>query len=131
MAIKCVIDTSAYSSFNRGQHNLGRFINPKSELFVSLIVIAELRAGFKAGGREQFNESLLSDLLDAPNVTVLKPSEETTKYYARIYSQLRKIGQALGTNDIWIAALCLEHKLPLLTLDTGFSYVRGLVCVDI
>ena len=131
MVLKYVLDTSAYSAFNRGRHDLERFINPKNEIFVPLIVIAELRAGFKAGGRERFNESLLSDLLDAPNVTVLKPSEETTKSYARIYSRLRKIGKPLGSNDIWIAALCLEHKLPLLTLDAGFGHVKNLVCVDV
>ena len=131
MVLKYVIDTNAYSAFNRGRHDLERFINPKNEIFVPLIVIAELRAGFKAGSRERFNESLLSDLLDAPNVTVLKPSEETTKIYARIYGLLRKIGKPLGTNDIWIAALCLEHKLPLLTLDAGLGHVKNLVCVDI
>ena len=131
MALKYVIDTSAYSAFNRNQYNLERFINPKNEIFIPLIVIAELRAGFKAGSRERFNESLLSNLLDAPNVTVLKPSEATTKSYALVYSQLRKIGKPLGSNDLWIAALCIENKLPLLTLDAGFECVKGLVRIDI
>ena len=129
--MKYVIDTSAYSEFNRGQNDLERFINPKNEIYIPLIVIAELRAGFKVGSRERFNESLLSGLLNAPNVTVINLSEATTKHYARIYAQLCKGSRTLGANDIWIAALCLEHKLPLLTLDGDFNHVKNLVCIDI
>ena len=131
MALKYVLDTSAYSAFNRDQHDLGRLINPENEIFIPLIVIAELRAGFRAASRQRFNESLLLELLDAPNVTVLRLSEATTGHYARIYGQLRQAGKPLGSNDIWIAALCLEHKLPLLTLDAGFRHVKQLVCVDL
>ncbi|MCY4011069.1 MAG: type II toxin-antitoxin system VapC family toxin [Candidatus Saccharibacteria bacterium] len=131
MALKYVLDTSAYSTFNLNQHNLGRFINPNNEIFIPLIVIAELRAGFKTGSREQFNELLLSNLLDAPNITILQPSEKTTKSYAQIYSQLHRIGKPISTNDIWIAALCLEHELPILTLDTDFRHIKNLVCIDV
>lgn len=130
MALRYIIDTSAYSALNRDQHNLERFINPDNEIFVPLIVVAKLRAGFKFGNREQANESLLSDMLNAPNTTILKLSEKTTEHYAAIYSQLRQIGKPLGTNDLWIAALCLEHELPLLTLDADFEQIEGLVCID-
>ena len=129
MALKYVIDTSAYSAFNRDQYGLEKFINPRNSIFIPLIVIAELRSGFQIGAKKQLNESLLLKLLDASNSTILRPSEETTKFYAQIYAQLRKIGKPLSTNDIWIAALCLEHKLPLLTLDRGFKHIEKLVCL--
>lgn len=29
-------------------------------------------------------------------------------------------------NDLWIAALCLQHNLPLLTNDRGFDAIAGL-----
>ena len=131
MALKYVIDTSAYSAFNRDQHGLERFINEESEIFVPLTVIGELRAGFKSGGRERANESLLSDFLNLPNITILRPGEKTAENYADIYAQLRKIGKPIGTNDMWIAAVCLEHKLPLLTLDSQFRRIKGLDLINI
>ena len=131
MVLKCVIDTNIYSGFNRGSLQLKQFGSPKNEFFIPLTVIAELRAGFKVGNRQALNESVLSNFLNAPNTTILKPSEATTKKYAHIYSQLRQAGKSIGTNDIWIAALCLEHKLPLLTLDDGFKQIEDLACIDI
>ena len=131
MALKYAIDTSAYSAFNRNQHSLERFINQDSKIFVPLTVIGELRAGFKAGKRERDNELLLSDFLNLPNVTILRLGEKTTENYADIYIQLRSIGKPIGTNDIWIAATCLEHKLPLLTLDSHFRQIKNLDLIDI
>jgi predicted nucleic acid-binding protein len=29
-------------------------------------------------------------------------------------------------NDLWIAALCLQHRLPLLTNDKDFEGIEGL-----
>ena len=126
MALSYVIDTSAYSAFNRNQCNLERFINQKNEIFIPLIVIGELNAGFKAGNQPQVNQVLLSDFLSLPNLTILKLAEKTAEKYADIYIQLRQQGKLIGTNDMWIAATCLEHNLPLLTLDHNFKNIRGL-----
>ena len=32
-------------------------------------------------------------------------------------------------NDLWIAALCIQHNLPLLTHDRGFDHIAGLTVV--
>jgi predicted nucleic acid-binding protein len=32
-------------------------------------------------------------------------------------------------NDLWIAALCLQHDLPLLTNDHGFDHIAGLTVI--
>jgi predicted nucleic acid-binding protein len=29
-------------------------------------------------------------------------------------------------NDLWIAALCIQHSLPLLTNDRGFNGIENL-----
>jgi predicted nucleic acid-binding protein len=36
-------------------------------------------------------------------------------------------GTPIPTNDIWIAALAMQHGLPLYTRDAHFSSVAGLV----
>jgi len=129
MAVKFVLDTSAYSDFNRGLNGLEKFMNTENELYMPIIVIGELRAGFELGSKKQENEQLLCDFLDAPNVQVLKITDKTTKKYASIYKQLRTDGKPIGTNDMWIAALCLENDLSLLTTDRDFQNVANLTCL--
>ena len=129
--MKFAIDTSAYSAFNRGDARLKDLISAKHDICVSIIVVGELRSGFAAGSQRQANEQLLQTLLDAPNVELINLSLATTKELANLYAYLRQAGTPMGANDMWITALCLEHKLPLLTLDAGFTSVPNLKLVKI
>jgi predicted nucleic acid-binding protein len=38
---------------------------------------------------------------------------------------LRQAGKPIPTNDLWIAALCRQHGLPLLSRDRHFDVVSG------
>jgi tRNA(fMet)-specific endonuclease VapC len=40
--------------------------------------------------------------------------------------QLKRHGKPIPENDLWIAAICVEHDLPLATVDSHFDYVEGL-----
>ena len=131
MAIKLALDTSAYSEFNRGNESLREFFKTENDLVLPLIVIGELRAGFSIGTKPKTNERLLRTFLDSPNVDTITLSDSTTKEFAQIFASLRKAGKPIGTNDMWIAALCIEHNLPLLTLDKDFSHIEKLKKVNI
>ncbi len=50
----------------------------------------------------------------------------TAKVYGDVFHQLRVKGRPIPTNDAWIAALALQHGLPLLTRDGHFREVQGL-----
>jgi predicted nucleic acid-binding protein len=54
---------------------------------------------------------------------VLDVNEQTTNYYAEITLELKRKGKPIPTNDIWIAALCRQHRLPLLSRDRHFDLV--------
>ncbi len=58
-------------------------------------------------------------------VMVLDVQEPTTHYYAEITLELKRKGKPIPTNDIWIAALCRQHSLPLLSRDRHFDLVAG------
>jgi predicted nucleic acid-binding protein len=60
------------------------------------------------------------------SIEVLYPDNNTLDYYATVYSQLRKKGKPIPTNDIWIAAIAIQYDLTLLTLDDHFGFVEGL-----
>jgi tRNA(fMet)-specific endonuclease VapC len=131
MAMTFVLDTSAYSAFNRGDERLRKWLHPDNAIILPLIVIGELRAGFAAGSKRKENEYLLQRFIDSPNVSSVTITDTTTKLFAEIYLILRKTGKPIGTNDMWIAATTLERDVSLLTLDADFSQVPDLMIVQI
>ncbi|MBT3290058.1 MAG: PIN domain-containing protein, partial [Victivallales bacterium] len=40
--------------------------------------------------------------------------------------ELKAAGTPIPTNDVWIAALCREHRLPLVSRDSHFAAVSAL-----
>ncbi|HTE57536.1 MAG TPA: type II toxin-antitoxin system VapC family toxin [Verrucomicrobiae bacterium] len=122
-----VLDTSAYSGFNRGDKRLKTWLHADNQIVVPLVVIGELRAGFSLGTKRKENEELLQKLLDSPNVITATITDKTTILFAEIYRRLRQAGTPIGTNDMWIAALALEHDSLLLTLDSDFYRVPDLL----
>jgi predicted nucleic acid-binding protein len=61
---------------------------------------------------------------------VLDVNEPTTQYYAEISAELKRMGKPIPTNDLWIAALCRQHGLPLLSRDRHFDAVPGTKRID-
>lgn len=123
-----LVDTSAFSVYGRGGDvRLVPWFKVEHQLLMPTIVIGELRAGFASGSKRQENEKLLQKFLDAPNVNTLTISDTTTIIYAEIYHKLRQAGTPINTNDMWIAALALEHNTQLLTLDSDFRRVPDLL----
>ena len=120
------LDTNAYSDFLRGEASRVDVVRRATRLFLPLIVVGELRAGFAAGNREAENLTNLSRFLASARVAVLYPDDATTEHYARVFLQLRKPGTAIPTNDLWIAALALQHGVELCTTDFHFRHVAGL-----
>jgi len=60
---------------------------------------------------------------------VLYADEQTTHHYAAVYRQLRKQGTPIPTNDMWIAALVLQHSLLLFARETHFDVLPQLTRV--
>ena len=91
------------------------------------MVLGELLAGFEAGARAEANRRLLSRFLAASRVKLLSLGPETAEHYADIYAGLRRKGRPIPANDMWIAASAREHGLMVLTRDSHFRQVDGLL----
>jgi tRNA(fMet)-specific endonuclease VapC len=85
-------------------------------------------AGFYGGVQEQRNQILLRKLLSKDTFQVLLPARETAEQYARLFVQLKRAGTPIPDNDLWIAALALEHDLTLITRDRHFQHIPQLLC---
>lgn len=128
---KLLLDTSAYSGFNRGDKRLKDYFRPDIEVLVPLVTIGELRAGFALGTKKEENEALLQKLLDSSNVSAVTITDKTTILFAAIFQRLKLAGTPINTNDMWIAALALEHDCLLVTLDLDFTRVPDLLIAKI
>lgn len=120
------IDTNRYVDFMRGVDEAAETVRRATRIALPYVVLAELRAGFACGTRSRKNESNLARFLSRDPVHVLWADEATTHLYARVFSELRRKGTPIPTNDIWIAALAMQHGLPLFTRDAHFRHVGGL-----
>ena len=126
MEVKLALDTNRYTDLCRGDVSVVETVELADEVWLPFIVLGELRAGFAVGSQGPRNEAVLRRFLLKSGVSVLYADEQTMHHYAAIYRQLRKQGTPIPTNDIWIAALVLEHSLVLLARDTHFDVLPQL-----
>ena len=119
--MKIALDSNRYTDLRRGVAAVVEVIESAGEIYVPLIVVAEQRAGFAHGTARTKNEHALTCFLNNPGVFVLLPDEQTSFFYADTYAYLRKKGRPIPTNDLWIAALVIQHNLVLFDRDRDFD----------
>jgi tRNA(fMet)-specific endonuclease VapC len=129
VAVKLALDTNRYTDLCRGNVSIVETVERADEVWLPFIVLGELRAGFAVGSQGPRNEAVLRRFLMKPGVGVLYGDEQTTYHYGTIYRQLRKQGTPIPTNDMWIAALVLQHSLVLCARDTHFDVLPQLARV--
>lgn len=119
--MRLALDTNRYTDLCRGDITVVETVELADEVWLPFIVVGELRAGFAVGNQGSRNEATLRRFLLKPRVGVLFADEQTTQQYAAVYQQLRKQGTPIPTNDMWIAALVLQHSLLLFARDAHFD----------
>jgi tRNA(fMet)-specific endonuclease VapC len=124
--MKLALDTNAYRLFMDGDAVAVALVRQADRVCLPVPVIAELRFGFLNGTRGRKNEATLAEFLDAERVQVLDCDERTTVFYAQLKAQLKKQGTPIPLNDVWIAALALQHQAVLLTRDRDFDHLPQL-----
>lgn len=117
------LDTNAYSDFAIGEPSRIAVIRAASRVYLPLIAVAELRLGFQRGAKSQKNEAALQRFLRSPRVELLAADLTTTYHYAQLGNQLRQQGTPIPMNDLWIAALVVQHGLILCTTDAHFDHL--------
>jgi len=125
--MRIALDTNAYVGLCRGATEVVGHVSRAERVFVPFVVLAELRAGFQAGSRTKQNERILIRFLNSPRVRLLLPDEQTTHHYATLFAQLRRQATPIPTNDLWIAALVMQHELMLLANDKHFDHLPQLL----
>ena len=124
--MRIALDTNRYTDFARNDEPTVALLETCESIGVPFVVLGELRAGFAAGRRGRENEAALARFLAKDGVVVLHSAEATVRHYAALALQLRAQGTKIPTNDLWIAALSVEHGRTLVTRDAHFRHIPQL-----
>lgn len=123
MALNLALDVNRYVDYANGVPEAVEAIRGATTVALPFVVLAELRSGFRSGTRMERNEQRLVRFLQSDRVRVLFSDEATTHVYAMIHAELRKAGTPIPTNDMWIAALVMQHDFVLFSRDRHFDRV--------
>lgn len=118
-----ILDTNALSAAADDDPKVITVLARAEQVAIPVIVLGEYRHGIAQSRHRASYERWLTGLLD--DCMVLDINEPTTHYYAEITLELKRTGKPIPTNDVWIAALCRQHSLPLLSRDRHFDLVAG------
>lgn len=124
---KILLDTNAYTRLFRGDKDVLEALGLVDTVFMSVFVLGELYAGFKGGNRESENRAQLDDFLRRPTVRILTATRETSDIFGTIKDRIKKAGTPIPINDVWIAAHATESGSHLMTYDTHFADITGLL----
>ena len=127
--MRVALDTNRYVDLCNGVSETKSIVAEAEFVMLPFIVLAELRSGFAHGNQQADNERTLQRFLLKDGVTALFADAQTTYHYAALYRQLRKQGTPMPTNDMWIAALAVQHNLVLHSRDRHFEHLPQLVLV--
>jgi predicted nucleic acid-binding protein len=123
-----ILDTNALSAIAEGEPGAAKKFGRARQVAIPVIVLGEYRFGIAQSRHQREYERWLEEMVDVSRV--LEVDEETAIWYAGLRAQLKEAGTPISSNDAWIAALCRQHALPLLSRDQHFDLIKGLRRLD-
>jgi predicted nucleic acid-binding protein len=119
-----ILDTNALSAFVDGDAGVGAVLRTQPRATIPVIALGEFRYGIAGSRHRRTYEAWLDSHLR--HFDVLAITEDTAIAYAALRVALKRAGRPIPANDAWIAALALQHQLPVLSRDTHFDAVPNL-----
>jgi tRNA(fMet)-specific endonuclease VapC len=119
-----LLDTSVIIELIKGDASIVARVVPGTEIYLPYVAIGELYFGAYRSSRVRQNTTQIVSLtLDN---TLVFSGMETARQYGLIRADLAGKGRSIPDNDVWIAAIALEHNLVLVTRDAHFGNVENL-----
>jgi tRNA(fMet)-specific endonuclease VapC len=121
------LDTNALIAFLKGREPGASAVEKAVKdyaCYVTAITVYELLFGVARAKQEIGEQALLGVM------TVLPLSDTAARRAANLHADLISRNQDIGIKDVLIAAICLQHGLPILTANhQHFSRVPGLTVI--
>jgi tRNA(fMet)-specific endonuclease VapC len=124
MGARYLLDTNIAIALLNGDPAIAQRLEALQTVRLSVTIVGELLYGAEKSQQTAANRQRLQPLID--RLVTICPDLETADHYAKIKNQLRKKGRPIPENDIWIAAIAIQHDLILITRDSDFDAIDGL-----
>jgi tRNA(fMet)-specific endonuclease VapC len=124
--IDFVADTSAIIALCRSDAKVKEQVRGKT-FAITFVTMAELSVGVLKSNKPNAAWSQIIQVIIGQHIFHVSP--RTPAIYAHIYVDLEKKGTLIPVNDIWIAALAIETRLPILARDEHFSRINNLTVI--
>lgn len=119
-----ILDTNAISSWWKREPQLLEQLSVIDRVCFPIPAIAEFRFGILKSTRRAAMEDWYRKSIRVAEI--LSIDVETAEYYAQTRLILEAKGAKIPMNDLWIAAIALQHNLSILSRDTHFDVVEGI-----
>ena len=123
-------DTNAYIALLAGDNAVLEAIASADTVYMSVFVLGELYAGFLGGRKNRENRRILASFLSKATVRILHGTPDTAETFGIVKARLRQAGTPIPINDVWIAAHAMETGAQVITYDSHFKKVAGLLLWD-
>ncbi len=127
MSGKYLLDTNIVIALFANEMAIKENLANVEEVFIPSVVIGELFYGAHKSARTKDNLARIDDF--ASSTIVLGCDTETARIYGEVKNALRIKGHPVPENDIWIAAVAIQHDLILISRDSHFSEIENLKVV--
>ncbi|MBX3094040.1 MAG: PIN domain-containing protein [Cryobacterium sp.] len=91
------------------------------EQYVSSISRGELLAGVLSAQSTEVRAQRLSTIEYLASLSNLNVDYGVAARWAKLRTAVASFGRKVNVNDLWIAAVALEHNLPVVTRDGDFD----------
>ncbi len=126
---KISLDTNIVIRLFKNDKAVINLLSRKSKIYLPVPVTAELLFAAKNSGRPKENLKTYNEFIDT--CRVLNITRKTADQYSAIRLKLKQKGRPIPENDLWIAAVCIENNLPIITADEHFDNIEGLEVVKV
>jgi tRNA(fMet)-specific endonuclease VapC len=119
-----LLDTNIVIALFAGDKAVEAKVRNTADVALAPPIIGELYFGAQKSGKVTENLQRINMLIEEH--ILFSCDLETAQWYGIIKDRLRRKGTPIPNNDIWIAALAMQHDLTLVTRDSHFDEIESL-----
>ena len=112
-----ILDTNALSAWAEGLGAVEAPLRSAGQIVVPSVVLGEYYFGIRRSRHRARYEEWLRAYLPLARIAAL--TSATASAYADIRLELKRLGNPIPPNDVWIEALARQHSLPVLSSRVG------------